>query len=99
MENFYLVSQWASTLSADKAKEELENLRAKYAWLKCEESWLFVLTMAQDLPRVLNIIKLQEKQNAMLRYENEKLHGYIKANNMADEVIIDDLQKKFNIEI
>lgn len=99
MENFHLVSQWASTINVDKALEELNSLKTKHAWLKCEETLLFLTQMAQELPKILNIIKLQEKQNAILRHSDSKLRGYIKANNMADELIIDDIRKKFNIDI
>lgn len=99
MENFHLVSQWAATIKTEKAFQELSNLKTKYPWLKCDEAFAFVSQMHQDLPRMLHIIVLQEKQNAILRRSDEKLRGYIKANNMADEVIIDDLRKKFNIDI
>jgi hypothetical protein len=99
MENYHLVCQWASNLKADKAYEEIQNLKAKHAWLKCDESFQFIQTMYEDLPKMLNIIKLQEKQNAVLRHSEEKLRGYIHANQMADECILDDIQKKFNIDI
>lgn len=99
MENYHLVSQWASTVNAEKAYQELNNLRTKYPWLRCDESFEFVSRMYRDLPKMLNIIVLQEKQNAVLRRSDDNLRGYIKANNLADEVIIDDLRKKFNIDI
>lgn len=99
MENYHLVSQWAATINAEKAYNELNNLRTKYPWLKCDESFEFISKMYRDLPKMLHIIVLQEKQNAVLRHSDEKMRAYIKANQMADEVIIDDLRKKFNIDI
>lgn len=99
MENYSLVNQWAASLDAARALQEIEMLRLKYPWLKCNESLDFIRRMSEDLPRILNIIKLQEKQNAILRRSDENLRGYIKANQLADEVIIDDLKSKFNIDI
>lgn len=99
MENFHLVSQWAASIKTDKAFQEINNLRQKYPWLKCDESFEFISKMHKDLSRMLHIIVLQEKQNAVLRTSEERLRGYIHANQMADECIIDDLKKKFNIEI
>lgn len=99
MENYLSVKQWASGLSADSAAKEIEFIRLKYTWLRCEESFDFIKKMSEDLPKILNIIKMQEAQNAMLRKENHKLRKYIEVNEMADECIIDDLRKKFNIDI
>lgn len=99
MENYHLVSQWAASLNAEKAFKEILDLKAKYRWVTCPESTTFLAKMYEDLPKILNIIKLQEKQNAILRHENEKLHGYIKANQMADACILDDIAKKFNIDL
>lgn len=99
MENYYLVTQWASSFNADKAFQEIEILRLKYPWLRCEESFDFIRKMQEDLPKILKIIKMQEKQNAILRRSDQITRAYIKANSIADEVILDDLAKKFNIEI
>lgn len=99
MENYHLVSRWADTISADKALEEITTLREKYTWLKCDESFLFISQMAEDLPKVLNVVKLQEKQNAVLREKNRRNDEYIRVNGLADEIILDDLRKKFNIDI
>jgi hypothetical protein len=99
MEKFHLVSQWAASINAEQAFKEINNLRQKYPWLRCEESFEFISKMHLDLPKMLHVIVLQEKQNAILRRSDENLRGYIKANQLADEVIIDDLRKKFNIDI
>ena len=99
MENYHLVSQWASSLNADKAFKEILDLKAKYRWINCPESISFITKMYEDLPKILNIIKMQEKQNMVLRRSDENLRGYIHANGLADEVILDDIKKRFNIEI
>lgn len=99
MENYKLVSQWAASLNVEKAFKELNNLRTKYPWLRCDESFQFISQMHEDLPKMLHVIVLQEKQNAVLRFSDQNLRGYINANKLADEAIIDDLRKKFNIEI
>jgi hypothetical protein len=93
------VNQWASSINTDKALTEIVNLKAKYPWLKCPETLEFIKKMDEDLPKILNIIKMQEKQNAVLRRSDEITRGYIHANGLADEVILDDLKKKFNIDI
>jgi hypothetical protein len=99
MVNFHLVSQWAATINTEKAFQELNNLRTKYPWLKCDELFEFISRMHQDLPKMLHVIVLQEKQNAILRRSDEITRAYIRANSIADEVILDDLSKKFKIEI
>lgn len=99
MENYQSVNQWAAGLNAEAAMKEIETLRLKHPWLRCEESFDFIKSMHEDLPKILNIIKLQEKQNAVLRHSEEKLRGYIQANKLADEVILDDIAKRFNIDL
>jgi hypothetical protein len=95
MQNYHLVRQWAANIKTEKAHNELNNLVLKYPWLKCSETLKFVSQMHDDLPRILNIIILQEKQNAILRHENEKLNDYIKVNRMADELLIDEIKAKY----
>jgi hypothetical protein len=97
--NYHLTNQWASSLNADKAFKEILDLKAKYNWINCPESISFIARMHEDLPKILNIIKLQEKQNAVLKMANEKLNGYIKANNLADELILDELRDKYQFDI
>lgn len=99
MENYHLVSRWAATINTEKAFQELNNLRQKYPWLKCDETFEFVSTMHKDLKKMLHIIILQEKQNAILRRSDENLRGYIHANRLADECILNDIREKFNIDI
>jgi hypothetical protein len=95
MENYQLVNQWASKISADKAFRELLDFKDRYSWAKLPESTLFLSQMAEDLPKILNIIKLQEKQNAILRYENSRLTEYIEVNRMADELMLDEIKSKY----
>ena len=99
MENYHLVNQWASKISADKAFRELLDFKDKYSWAKLPEATAFLSKMSEDLPKILNIIKLQEMQNAILRRSDDNLRGYIEANKLADECIIDDLKNKFNLDI
>ena len=90
-----MVCQWAAQIKTDKTFKEITDLKVKYPWLRCPETLAFIRQMSEDLPKILNIIKLQEKQNAMLRFENEKLHGYINANRMADEFLLDEIKAKY----
>lgn len=99
MENYHLVSKWAASLNTEKAFKELNNIRQKYPWLKCHETFEFVSMMNRDLQKMLHIIVLQEKQNAILRRSDDNLRGYIHANGLADELILNDIKAKFNIEI
>jgi hypothetical protein len=99
MLNHQMVKQWASSVRVDKCLKEFTDFKAKYPWSKLDETTTFILKMAEDLHRITHIIELQEVQNDLLRKENHKLRKYIEVNQMADELIIDDLRKKFNIEI
>lgn len=99
MENYEKVSQWAATVNTEKAFNEIEALRKKYPWLKCDESFALISRMHKELPKILKIIQLQEKQNAVHRFSDANLRGYIKANGLADEVILDELRKRYNVDI
>lgn len=99
MLNHQMVKQWASSIRADKALKELLDFKAKHTYYKLTEVTTYLAKMYEDLPRITHIIELQEAQNDLLRKENNKLRKYIEVNQMADELIIDDIRKKFNIEI
>ena len=99
MENYQKVSQWAATVNIEKAFREIDALRLKYPWLKCEESFELISRLHKELPIILKIILLQEKQNAGHRYHTSNMEGYIKANGLADEVILDELKKRYNVDI
>lgn len=99
MENYEKVSQWAATVNIEKAFREIEALRLKYSWLRCDESFEFISRMHKELPKILKIIQLQEKQNAAHRFSDANLRGYIKANGLADEVIVDELKRRYNVDI
>lgn len=92
MKNYQAVEQWAATINADKAYDEISKLRLKYPWLKCDETYKAIVKLYTDLPKIINIIKLQEKQNAMHRQ-------FIHVNKLADEAIVKAIAEKFKIEI
>lgn len=99
MENYQKISQWSATVNTEKAMREIESLRLKYPWLKCHESFEFISRMHKELPSILRIILLQEKQNAVHRYHTEGMEGYIKANGLADELILNELRNKYGLDI
>jgi hypothetical protein len=92
MKNYQAVDQWAATLNADKAYEEITRLRQKYPWLKCDESFEFIAKLYMDLPRIANIIKSQEKQNAMHR-------EFIRVSQIADQAIILGVAERLGVKI
>lgn len=92
MTNYEAVNQWAANLSADKAYKELSALRAKYPWLKCDESFKVISMLYTDLPKIANIIKLQEKQNSIHQH-------YIEVNRVADEAIVKAVAEKAGIQL
>lgn len=90
MTNYQKVLQWAATINPDNAKHEIDTLKLKYPWLKCDESMKFITAMFNDMPKVLDIIKLQEKQNAMHR-------RFVEVSRLADEAITNAVKAKFNL--
>jgi hypothetical protein len=92
MKNYEAVQQWAATLNADKAYSEISKLREKYPWLKCDESFELIAKMYTDLPKIANIIKHQEKQNAIHRM-------FVDVNKMADAAIIHAVAEKAGIQL
>lgn len=92
MKNYEAVEQWAAGVNADKAYEEITKLKQKYPWLKCDESFALIAKMYTDLPKVINIIKLQEKQNAMHR-------EFVRVNQLAEEAIVHAVAHKAGITI
>ena len=92
MRNYEQVAMWTATLNVNSALKELEGLKEKYPWLRCDESLQALKQLDADLPKIVDIIKMQEKQNAIHR-------EYIAVNKLADTAIVDALIKKFNIEL
>lgn len=92
MENYRLVARWAATVNLDKAIDELSKFKAKYPWAKLEETERQLLKLSGDIPKIINIIKHQEKQNAMHR-------EFVRVNRLADEAIINAVAAKFGIDI
>lgn len=92
MENYKKVKMWATTVNLDKAIEELTNFRAKYPYYKLDETSKALLKLSSDLPKIINMITHQEKQNAMHR-------EYIRVSRIADEAIVTGIASKFKINI
>jgi hypothetical protein len=92
MKNYEAVNQWAATLSADKAYAEITALKAKYPWLKMDASIALITRMYTDLPKIANIIKMQEKQNAMHR-------KFVEVSRIADEAIVTALIEQYKIKL
>lgn len=90
--NSDLISQWSAGLNAEKALNEIKALKQKYPWLKCDETLKFVEKMNSDLPKIIQIVKLQETQNKL----NE---GIIHAHYYADEAIVRAAATRLGIEL
>lgn len=90
MKNYELVEQWAATIQAEPAYNELLNLKVKYPWLKCDNALDTLKKLAEDLPKIMLIIKHQEKQNAIHR-------KYIELNGLADTAIIEAIRKQYGL--
>jgi predicted RNA-binding protein with EMAP domain len=90
MQNYEMVAQWAATLKSEKAFQELQNLKLKYPWLKCEESLDFLHRMNEDLPKIANIVKLQEKQNAIHR-------KFIEVSKITDAGLVEAITKQYGL--
>lgn len=92
MKNYEAVAQWTATLNVDAALKEIEGLKAKYPWLKCEETIDALKKMSDALPKIVTIIKHQEKQNAIHRMMNDTTA-------LSDKAIIEAMMEKFNITL
>lgn len=90
MTNYESVRQWAVTVKVDEALFEMKALKAKYPWLKCDRTIDKLMQLDADLPKMINIILHQEKQNAMHR-------EFIRVNKVADEAIVNAISAKFNL--
>jgi predicted RNA-binding protein with EMAP domain len=90
MQNYEKVAQWAATLKSEKAFNELQNLKLKYPWLKCEESLAFLQRMNEDLPKIAGIVKHQEKQNAIHR-------KFIEITKASDESIVKAISEQYGL--
>jgi len=90
MRNYELVHQWAAGINMDKAYKEITELKNKYQWLKCEETLSFMMKLSMDLPKIIEIIKQQEKQNAIHR-------EFIRVSKIADEAIVHAITEKFGL--
>lgn len=91
MKNYQAVHQWTATLNVDAAVHELETAMLKYPWLKCQEALTTLQKMQKQLPDVIKIIKLQEKQNAIHR-------EFVGVSRIADVAIVEGIKSQYNIE-
>ena len=92
MKNYEAVAQWAATVNLDKAIDELTNFRAKYPWARLDETQRMLLKISTDMPRIISIIKHQEKQNAIHR-------EFIRVSRAADDAITTSIIEKYNIDL
>jgi hypothetical protein len=90
MKNYEAVQQWAAGVNMDKAYKEIIQLKQKYKWLPCEETLAFMMKLSDDLPKIIQIIKQQEKQNAIHR-------EFVRVSKIADEAIVLGIKAKFNL--
>lgn len=90
MQNYEAINQWAASVNLGKAIKELTNLKRKYPWLKCDETMSFLTKLQGDLPKIVNVIKLQEKQNNMHQ-------EFIRVSQIADLAIVEAIQTRFNL--
>lgn len=92
MKNYQAVKQWASTITVETALRELQAAKLKYPWLKVDEALKALEKMNKDLPEIVKIIMLQEKQNAIHR-------KFVEVNKLTDTAIIQAISKQFNLGI
>lgn len=92
MRNYEAVEQWAAAVNADKAYEEITRLKQKYPWLRCDESMALITKMYTDLPKLINIIKAQEKQDAIHR-------EFVRVSRLADDAIVRAVASKAGITL
>lgn len=90
MRNYEAVQQWAAGVNMDKAYKEILELKAKHKWLPCDETVKFMTKLSEDLPKIIQIIKQQEKQNAMHR-------EFVRVSKIADEAIVVGIQAKYGL--
>lgn len=90
MTNYEAVRQWVVTVKVDEALKEMEVLKLKYPWLKCDKTIDTLRKLDGDLPKIQDIILHQEKQNSMHR-------EFIRVNKIADEAIVTAIAEKFNL--
>lgn len=92
MRNYEAILMWASTVNLDKSIDELAMIKQKYPWLKMPEITKTMLQMSEDIPKIVNIAKHQEKQNAIHRQ-------FYRVSAIADEAIIRAVADKMGYDI
>lgn len=81
-----------ATITVEPALKEIQDLKAKYPWAKCDKALETLEKLTKDLPAIVKIIMLQEKQNAIHR-------KHIELNGVADKAIIEAICHKFKIDL
>ncbi len=81
-----------ATITVEPALKEIQDLKAKYPWAKCDKALETLEKLTRDLPAIVKIIMLQEKQNAIHR-------KHIELNGVADKAIIEAICHKFKIDL
>lgn len=71
---------------------ELQAAKDKYPWLKVDQALEALQRLDKDLPAIIKILMLQEKQNAIHR-------KYIEVSGIADTAITKAIMQKFNIQL
>jgi hypothetical protein len=92
MKNYEAVAQWAATLNADAAYQEIARITQKHPWIRLDKSFEFIEKMRSDLPKIQEIVKQQEKQNAIHR-------EFVRVSQMADAAIVTAVASKAGIEL
>jgi hypothetical protein len=90
MKNYELVEQWMASTATEMAYNELLALKCKYTWLKCNNALEALRLISEDMPKIVLILKHQEKQNAIHR-------RYIELNGLADTAIIEAICKQYKL--
>lgn len=90
MTNYEAVHQWATTLKVDAAVKEMELLKLKHPWLKCDMTIEVLQKLSEDMPKIINIITHQEKQNVIHR-------EFIRVSKVADAAIVSAIESRFGL--
>lgn len=91
MTNYEAVHQWVVTVKVDAALKEMEILKLKYPWLKCDKTIETLRKLDSDLPKITGIILHQEKQNAIHK-------EFIRVSKIADAAIVSAISEKFGYD-
>jgi hypothetical protein len=54
--------KYTASIQVGKALAELKALKQKYPWVKCDGTLQVLESLEKDFPKLMNIVKLQEKR-------------------------------------